>query len=31
MDDIIKIITSLENSGLIVDDGTETVKHEIKK
>ena len=31
MDDIIKIITSPENSGLIVDDGTETVKHEIKK
>ena len=31
MDDIIKIITSLESSGLIVDDGTETVKHEIKK
>ena len=31
MDDIIKIITSPENSSLIVDDDTETVKHEIKK
>ena len=31
MGDIIKIIKSLENSGLLVDDGTGTVKHEIKK
>ena len=27
MDDIIKIIKSLENSSLLVDDGTETVKY----
>ena len=30
MDDITWIITSLENSGLLVDCPTETVKHEIK-
>ena len=27
MDDIIKMIRSLENSSLLVDDGTETVKY----
>ena len=31
MDDIIKIIESPEKSGLLIDGGTETVKHEIKK
>ena len=31
MDDTIKIIKSLENSGLLIDDATETVKHEIKQ
>ena len=31
MDDIIKIVESLENSGLLIDGATETVKHEIKK
>ena len=31
MDDIIKIVESLENSGLLIDGASETVKHEIKK
>ena len=31
MDDIIKIIESLEKSGLLIDGASETVKHEIKK
>ena len=31
MDDIIKIIKSLEDSGVLIDRVTETVKHEIKK
>ena len=31
MDDIIKIIESLEKSGLLIDDVTERVKHEKKK
>ena len=31
MDDIIKILQSLENSDLLIDGATETVKHEIKK
>ena len=31
MNDIIKIIRSLEDSGLLTDGFTETVKHEIKK
>ena len=31
MDDFIKIVDSLEKSGLLIDEGTETVKHEIKK
>ena len=30
MDDIIKIVKSLENSGLLID-GTQTLKREIKK
>ena len=30
MDDIIKIIESLENSDLLIPDATETVKHEVK-
>ena len=30
MDDIIKIIESLENSDLLIPDATETVKHELK-
>ena len=30
MDDIIKIIESLENSGLLIDGASETVKYEIK-
>ena len=31
MNDIIKIIISLEDSGVLIDAVTETVKHEIKK
>ena len=31
MDDIIKIVKSLEDSGLLIDGAIETVKHEIKK
>ena len=31
MNDIIKIIESLEDSGVLIDGVTETVKHEIKK
>ena len=31
MKDIIKIIKSLENSGIFIDEVTETVKHETKK
>ena len=31
MDDIIEIIKSLENSEVLIDVGSETVKHEIKK
>ena len=31
MDDIIKIVESLEKSVLLTDDVTETVKHEMKK
>ena len=31
MDDIIKIVESLENSGLLIDGASETVKHEVKK
>ena len=31
MNDIIKIVESLENSGLLIDGTSETVKHEIKK
>ena len=31
MDDIIKIVESLEKSGLFIDGATEKVKHEIKK
>ena len=30
MDNILKIIKSLEDSGLFIDGATETVKHEIK-
>ena len=30
MDDITKIIESLENSGLLIDGTSETVKHQIK-
>ena len=30
MNDIIKIITSLEDSGVLIDGVTETVKHDIK-
>ena len=30
MDDIIQIVMSLENSSLLIDGATETVKHEIK-
>ena len=30
MDDIIKIVESLENSGLLIDGAIETVKHEKK-
>ena len=31
MNEIIKIIKSLEDSGVLIDGVTETVKHEIKK
>ena len=31
MNDIIEIVESLENSGLLIDGTSETVKHEIKK
>ena len=31
MNDIIKIIKALEDSGVLIDGVTETVKHEIKK
>ena len=31
MNDIIKIIKSLEDLGVLIDGGTETVKHEIQK
>ena len=31
MDDIIKVVESLEKSGLLIDGATETVKHEIRK
>ena len=31
MNDIIKIVKSLEDSGVLIDGITETVKHEIKK
>ena len=31
MDDIIKIVKSLEKSGLLIDGATETVKHQIRK
>ena len=31
MNDVIKIIKSLEDSGVLIDDVTETVKHEVKK
>ena len=31
LNDIIKIIKSLEDSGILIDGVTETVKHEIKK
>ena len=31
MNDIIKIIKSLEDSGVVIDGVTETVKHKIKK
>ena len=31
MNDLIKIITSLEDSGVLIDGVTEKVKHEIKK
>ena len=31
MNDIIKIIKSLEDSGVLIDGVTETVKHEIKR
>ena len=31
MNDVIKIIASLENSGVLIDGVTEKVKHEIKK
>ena len=30
MDDIIKVMISLENSGVLIDGVSETVKHEIK-
>ena len=31
MNDVFKIIKSLEDSGVLIDGVTETVKHEIKK
>ena len=31
MNDITKIVESLEKSGLLIDGANETVKHEIKK
>ena len=31
MDDIIKVIVSLVKSGLLIDDASQTVKHEINK
>ena len=31
MDDVIKTIKSLEDSGLLIDGATETLKHELKK
>ena len=31
MDDTIKIVESLEKSGLLIDGATETVKHEIAR
>ena len=31
MGDIIKVIKSLEDSGILIDGVTETVKHEMKK
>ena len=31
MDDIIRIVKSLENSGILIDGVSKTVKHEIKK
>ena len=31
MDDILKIVESLEKSGLLMDSASETVKHRIKK
>ena len=31
MDDITKIMKLLEDSGLLIDGGNETVRHEIKK
>ena len=31
MDDIIKIVKSLEDSGILIDGVTEAVKHELKK
>ena len=31
MNDITKIVESLEKSGLLIDSANETVKHEIKK
>ena len=31
MNDIIKTIKSLEDSGVLIDGVTETVKHEVKK
>ena len=31
MDDIIKIVKSLEDSGLLIEGATETAKYEIKK
>ena len=31
MDDVVKVVKSLEKLGLLIDGATETVKHEIKK
>ena len=31
MDDVIKIVDSLEKSGLLIDDATEIVKHDVNK